>query len=63
MDLVRIWDARRGVVYDRAAVPQVAGSAQSGDLREEVRGVAQLLFGFVEKLAGKRGVFPSEFRA
>jgi len=63
MELVRIWDARRGVIYDRAAVPQVAGSAQSGDLREEVHGVAQLLFGFVEKLAGKRGVFPSEFRA
>jgi len=39
MELVRIWDARRGLIYDRgaesqkASPPQVAGSAQAGGLR------------------------------
>jgi hypothetical protein len=63
MELVRIWDARRGVIYERALAPQMTGSARAGDLREEVRGVAQLLFGFVETLAGKRGVFLNKFQA
>ena len=38
MELVRIWDARRGVVYERALPARVTGSTQAGDLREEVRG-------------------------
>lgn len=63
MVLVRIWDARRGVVYERALPPQVAGSAQAGDLREKVGGVAQLLFGFVENLVGRRGACFGQFQA
>lgn len=48
-----IWDARRGVAYQRASVSHVAGRAQPGDYSEAVRGVAQRHFGFVEALVGK----------
>jgi len=57
MELVRIWDARRGVIYERKLPPTVVGSAKSGDLREKMRGVAQLLFGFVENLGWKSSGF------
>jgi hypothetical protein len=48
---------QRFLVYERALEPQVAGSTKAGDLREERQGIAQRLFGFVENLVRKPGVF------
>jgi hypothetical protein len=62
MLLARIWDNRRGMIYD---LPAESGSGTAAatlvnsvpcGLRQEASIAAQLVLSFVEKLAGEKGV-------